>query len=278
MFARARRLGRQQADCRGGDDDESGHTLRVPFTHSPDEIHHLHIRCAPRGAFLSSPAPAQPPGKYKNFRVAIYVTRGNVSQWGDPRPSPPIMRACHQVKFDKVYLEFATTSSNVHEATLEPMKKFFIDRGIHVSAGHRSTRRDRRQPRPVPIDPTALARASRRSPPATSTRSSSTTSFSQLQVEEAANIPPRAARAGPSTAWKPWKMPQESHRRARQAVNPKITLIIKYPNWYEHYQSLGYDLEAEPKIFDKIYTGTETRDPVYGDQHLQQYAATDLVR
>ena len=27
------------------------------------------------GAFLSSPAPAQSPGKYKNFRVAIYVTR-----------------------------------------------------------------------------------------------------------------------------------------------------------------------------------------------------------
>jgi len=55
-------------------------------------------------------------------------------------------------------------------------------------------------------------------------------------------------------------------------------LIIKYPNWYEHYQGLGYDLEVEPKIFDAIYTGVETRDPIFTEQHLQQYESYGIVR
>ncbi len=63
-----------------------------------------------------------------------------------------------------------------------------------------------------------------------------------------------------------------------KAVNPKVKLVIKYPNWYEHYQGLGYNLEAEPKLFDGIYTGTETRDPVYTQQHLQQYQSYLIMR
>jgi len=54
-------------------------------------------------------------------------------------------------------------------------------------------------------------------------------------------------------------------------------VIIKYPNWYDHFQYLGFDLEKEPQLFDKIYTGTETRDPG-GNQHLQQYHGYSIVR
>jgi hypothetical protein len=63
-----------------------------------------------------------------------------------------------------------------------------------------------------------------------------------------------------------------------KAINPKVKMVIKYPNWYEHYQGLGYNLEAEPKIFDGIYTGTETRDPVFTQQHLQQYQSYLIMR
>jgi hypothetical protein len=55
-------------------------------------------------------------------------------------------------------------------------------------------------------------------------------------------------------------------------------MIIKYPNWYEHFQYLGYNLEDEPRIFDGVYTGAETRDPINGTQHLQQYEGYDFFR
>ena len=48
-------------------------------------------------------------------------------------------------------------------------------------------------------------------------------------------------------------------------------MIIKYPNWYDHFPALGFDLENGPKIFDGVYTGTETRDAVRSNQHLQPY-------
>ena len=63
-----------------------------------------------------------------------------------------------------------------------------------------------------------------------------------------------------------------------RAVNPRVKLVIKFPNWYEHFQGSGYDLDKEPKLFDGIYTGTETRDPVSTDQHLQQYESYQIVR
>lgn len=61
-------------------------------------------------------------------------------------------------------------------------------------------------------------------------------------------------------------------------INPKVRIIIKYPNWYEHFPALGYNLEEEPKIFDNIYTGSETRDPLNHPQHLQTYQSYSIVR
>lgn len=59
--------------------------------------------------------------------------------------------------------------------------------------------------------------------------------------------------------------------KTAKEVNPSIKIIIKYPNWYEHYQETGYNLEEQPKVFDYIYTGTETRNPTYAQQHLPKY-------
>ena len=61
-------------------------------------------------------------------------------------------------------------------------------------------------------------------------------------------------------------------------VNPKVKVVIKYPNWYEHFQGLGFNLEKEPEIFDGVYTGTETRDAVLSEQHLQPYLGYNIFR
>ena len=63
-----------------------------------------------------------------------------------------------------------------------------------------------------------------------------------------------------------------------KSVNPKINLIFKPPNWYEQYQFSGYNLEAQPKVFDMIYAGTETRDAENTVQHLQSYQSYGLMR
>ena len=63
-----------------------------------------------------------------------------------------------------------------------------------------------------------------------------------------------------------------------KAVNPKVKVVVKYPNWYEHFAGMGFNLETESKIFDGIYTGTETRDAVTSAQHLQPYLGYNIIR
>ncbi len=41
--------------------------------------------------------------------------------------------------------------------------------------------------------------------------------------------------------------------------NPDIKMIIKYPQWYDRFHLFGYDVVREPRIFDGVWIGTETR-------------------
>ncbi len=42
-------------------------------------------------------------------------------------------------------------------------------------------------------------------------------------------------------------------------VNPNITMIIKYPQWYDRFHLFGYDTQTLPRLFDQVWVGTETR-------------------
>ena len=62
-----------------------------------------------------------------------------------------------------------------------------------------------------------------------------------------------------------------------KAANPNCRITIKYPNWAESYQETGYNPAAQRELFDRVYTGTETRDPVTTDQHLPRYLSYSLM-
>jgi len=42
-------------------------------------------------------------------------------------------------------------------------------------------------------------------------------------------------------------------------VNSDITMIVKYPQWYDRFHLFGYDTRTLPQMFDKVWVGTETR-------------------
>ncbi len=41
--------------------------------------------------------------------------------------------------------------------------------------------------------------------------------------------------------------------------NPDISMIIKYPQWYDLFHRFGYDVAAKSPLFDKVWIGTESR-------------------
>ncbi len=66
---------------------------------------------------------------------------------------------------------------------------------------------------------------------------------------------------------------------AAQRVNPRVKLIIKYPQWYDRFHERGYEVVRETADFDKIWVGTETRD--YNDPRwggTVQYEAYFIMR
>ena len=54
-----------------------------------------------------------------------------------------------------------------------------------------------------------------------------------------------------------------------KAANPKCSVIVKFPQWYDLFDVYGYDTERKPQIFDRVFVGTETRGP-----HTQRFGFT----
>lgn len=54
-------------------------------------------------------------------------------------------------------------------------------------------------------------------------------------------------------------------------TNPDCNVIVKFPQWFEVFNATGYDLKTDSSLFDSIYTGTETRNNTYAQQHLPKY-------
>ncbi len=55
-------------------------------------------------------------------------------------------------------------------------------------------------------------------------------------------------------------------------VNPKIKVIIKFPDWAEGHRQNGYDVDGETRQFDAMAVGIETRIPTTQDQHIPIYS------
>jgi hypothetical protein len=65
---------------------------------------------------------------------------------------------------------------------------------------------------------------------------------------------------------------------ARQ-VNPKVKVILKFPQWYDGFQDRGYIVDRETELFDRIWVGTELRDPSSDEWgHKQQYTGYFIYR
>jgi hypothetical protein len=93
------------------------------------------------------------------------------------------------------------------------------------------------------------------------------------------------AAAKGSMSWKQYRdklmveMSKENVLGAARAVNPKVKIILKFPQWYDNFQNRGYVVDKETALYDRIWVGTELRDPSSGHWgHTQQYRGFFLYR
>jgi hypothetical protein len=222
-------------------------------------------------------------GNYTNFAVSVYIPASVVESFKDPQKlADDWARISGQVKVDKVYIEVQRDRRQVDDQLLEQVKKFFVDHGVRVAGG-------------MALSDGSLGgqfksfcytdpqdRAFIQSGAELAARHFDEVIQDDFFFVNTKNDSDIAAKG--NQTWTQFRLGLMDDAAANlivkpaRAVNPKVKMVIKFPNWYEHFQGLGYDLDGEPKIFDGIYTGTETRDPVITDQHLQQYESYQIIR
>ena len=74
-------------------------------------------------------------GQYENFKVAVYIPVQITRSLADPQRLADDWNRLMQIKIDKVYLETYRDHQWADDATVEPIKKFFMDKGVQVSGG-----------------------------------------------------------------------------------------------------------------------------------------------
>ena len=238
-----------------------------------------------------APEPIPAPG-HDNFRVAVYIPVAVVERMKDPAwLESSWEQVSSQVKVDKVYIESYRSGVLADDALLESVKSFFTAHGVEVAggiafsvggdmAGAESGAGDGQFVSFSYTDP--KQRAYVKNVIEVTARHFDEIILDDFFFNNTKRDSDIAAKGDAS--WSDFRLKlmdgvsRELIVGAARAVNPKVKIVIKFPNWYEHFQANGYDLDQEPKIFDGIYTGTETRDPVTTDQHLQQYESYQIMR
>ena len=220
--------------------------------------------------------------RYRNFRVAVYVPASIVRKLADPDLRVrqwETLRA--QVEIDKVYLEYTRDRQTVEPGLLEELKAFFAGYGVEVAGGLTLSERGRGQFQSLCYTNPEHRDFVR------SAAEVAATHFDEVILDDFFFTTTKTAEdiaAKGSRSWTQYRLDvmDDASRtlviQPAKTVNPKVKLVIKYPNWYEHFPALGYDLERGPRIFDGIYTGTETREPTRNDQCLQQYESYLIFR
>lgn len=219
--------------------------------------------------------------QHQNFKVSIYTRAYEVEKMKDSQWLDSTWRIIsEQVQVDKIYLETHRDLLIVPDATLRKAIRFFKEKGLEVGGGITYT-----------ID-----------------ESNSFETFCYTNPEHRKKVQeiaehtaryfddfilddffftsckcPLCIEAKGDMSWTEYrlKLMTEAGKSLvldpARKINPDVKVIIKYPNWYDHFQGLGFDLEHGPYLFDGVWTGTETRDPSSA-QHLQNYLSYNVFR
>jgi hypothetical protein len=216
------------------------------------------------------------------FKTAVYIPVNVVLKMRDRAwLESSWAQISGQVHVDKVYIETYRSRVLADGPLIEDVKKFFASKGVEVAGGICYSDSDNGQ-----FVSFTYSKAGDR---AYVKKVSEFTArhFDDVILDDFFFANTKAASdiaAKGNESWTDFRL-REMDDVSRELVvgamreaNPKVKVTIKFPNWYEHFAANGYDLQVEPKIFDGIYAGTETRDPMVTDQNLQQYEGYEIVR
>ena len=224
---------------------------------------------------------AQTADHYHNFSSAIFLQVPDMQRMAnDPTYREESYNLIHSaIKFDTVWLETYVGGQTTDEADVLKVKQFFQSKGIKTYGGIMADGTGTGDHSFCWADPEQREQFLK-------VVAYTASMFDEIIFDDMFMYNCRGEmdqKARGNRGWTEYRLDELADIAAMtvktaKGVNPNITLILKPPNWYDEYQFSGYNMAAEPKLFDMIYTGNETRDAENTVQYLQSYQSFGLVR
>ncbi|WPX07717.1 hypothetical protein [Anaerocellum danielii] len=225
---------------------------------------------------------------YKNFKVAIYCPAGFLKNVELETLKKDLDFFQRYLDISKVYLETHRGADTVPREKMLKIKEFFEERNIKTSGGITATVVFGNEELDYYRIFNTFCYTNQKHLERLKEIVEYTASlFDEIILDDfffTACTCPSCIRAKGNLSWSEFRLnlmtevSREYVIKPAKSVNPNVKLIIKYPNWIESYQETGYNPQTQAEIFDYTYTGTETRDPAYTQQHLPRYASYSLLR
>lgn len=247
-------------------------------------IRHCFVATAIAMLLLCASARAAEPQPYQNFKVTVYIPVQVVERMAH---DPAWMRSSwstisSRLHVDKVFIESYRAGTSADDATISQVKDFFTSQHVAVAGGMAMLGPGGGgQFRTLDYtDPKDRALAERMS--ALTARHFDEFILDDLFFSNTKSDSDIAAKG--KLSWDQFRMnmmdevSRDLILKPAKAANPKVHVIIKFPNFYPSFQGMGFDLENQPKIFPEIWTGDETRYAPTTDQQLQQYESYEIFR
>lgn len=228
-------------------------------------------------AFIASDATA---GNYKNFKVSSYIMVRDVERIAKDKDhgEQQWKTISSQLDLDKIYIETYRDGFTIDEKSLKEVISFFKKKGLEIGGGVTLT-----STRPGQY-PTFSYAVSEDREKVKEIIGLTARYFDEIILDDFFFIDIKNDEEIAAKGDKSWteyrlelmdKAGKELVADHAHKINPDCKVIIKYPNWYDHFQGLGFNLEKQPAYFDGIWTGNETRDPGT-EQHLQNYLSYNI--
>jgi len=217
---------------------------------------------------------------YKNFITVTYAPAGYLNENTIEQLREQIKKTAKYIKLDKIYLETYRSEILIEREKMEAIKALFIENGYQVSGGITTTVTRTLMGSMCFTDPDNRKRLGE-------IAAYTAEVFDEVMLDDFYFTNCRCElciKEKGNRSWSEFRLAlmndisENVIIKNAKAVNPKVNVIIKYPNWYDSFQACGYNLEDESKMFDSIYTGTETRDPNFTHQNLPRYLSFFLPR
>jgi hypothetical protein len=209
---------------------------------------------------------AEPPLQMSVFAVADDVLKYLTTPGGRDQAAA-VLRDLH---ITGIFLEGRRGDTHVPPETMRPIRDYFLAKGFRVSGGiatvpgrQFAVREDGKLGWINYQDPKSqrdLAGFFREN----------ASVFDEIVIDDfycSDDRSPMSEKARRSRSWGEYRrdlltgLLQPMVFQPARAVRPGVRLIIKYPQWYDRFHLFGYDPARMSEPFDRVWVGTEVRNP-----------------